>query len=255
MEFSIKACDWRAAPPAVLNAQADCIVIGVFDEKTLSGAAQQTDTATQGWIRRRLQAGDISGKCGNALMTFDAPDIKAGRILIVGVGKREAFDAKAFAKATRAAMRAVCQHSIAHAVWALPQEKVTDRDADWPIYTTVWLTRETIYRFTQCKSAPSEEGFHIPKKITLTADTANEAARTALSQGAALANGMDLTRNLANLPGNICTPAHLADTAKQLAREFTSLKAEILERKQIETLKMGAFLAVTQGSSEPPKLI
>src|SRR5260363_306542 len=167
MEFSIKACDWRAAPPAVLNAQADCIVIGVFDEKTLSGAAQQTDTATQGWIRRRLQAGDISGKCGNALMTFDAPDIKAGRILIVGLGKRR----------------------IAHAVWALAQEKVTDRDADWPIYTTVWLTRETIYRFTQCKSAPSEEGFHIPKKITLTADTANEAARTALSQGAALANG------------------------------------------------------------------
>src|SRR5260364_339813 len=168
MEFSIKACDWRAAPPAVLNAQADCIVIGVFDEKTLSGAARQTDTATQGWIRRRLQAGDISGKCGNALMTFEAPD------------------AKAFAKATRAAMRALCQHRIAHAVWALAQEKVTDRDADWPIYTTVWLTRETIYRFTQCKSAPSEEGFHIPKKITLTADTANEAARTALSQGAAL---------------------------------------------------------------------
>src|SRR5260363_60725 len=200
MEFSIKACDWRAAPPAVLNAQADCILSG-------------------------------------------------------GLGKREAFDAKAFAKATRAAMRALCQHRIAHAVWALAQEKVTDRDADWPIYTTVWLTRETIYRFTQCKSAPSEEGFRIPKKFTLTADTANEAARTALSQGASLADGMDLTRNPANLPANICTPAHLADTAKQLAREFSSLKAEILERKQIETLKMGAFLAVTQGSSEPPKLI
>jgi leucyl aminopeptidase len=65
---------------------------------------------------------------------------------------------------------------------------------------------------------------------------------------------MDLARDLGNLPGNVCTPAYLADTAKKLGREF-GMKVEVLERKQMEALKMGALLAVAQGSALPPKFI
>jgi leucyl aminopeptidase len=59
---------------------------------------------------------------------------------------------------------------------------------------------------------------------------------------------------LGNLPPNICTPTYLATTAKQLGKEF-KLGVEVLDRKQLEALKMGSFLSVTNGSDQPPKFI
>ncbi|KAG0322667.1 hypothetical protein BGZ97_005000 [Linnemannia gamsii] len=94
-----------------------------------------------------------------------------------------------------------------------------------------------------------------PQKIIITVNAADEkSAKASAKQGVALASGMDFARDLANLPGNICTPTYLAQTAKELAHEF-ALKAEVLGQKQLETLKMGAFLSVAKGSVEPPKLI
>jgi leucyl aminopeptidase len=75
-----------------------------------------------------------------------------------------------------------------------------------------------------------------------------------VARAQALANGMDLTRDLGNLPPNICTPTYLADQAKKLAREF-GLKIEVLDTRQMQALKMGALLAVAQGSEQPPKFI
>src|SRR5690606_17839865 len=94
------------------------------------------------------------------------------------------------------------------------------------------------------------------KKIILSV-ARNQAAQAqqGLKEGGAIANGMNLTRLLGDLPGNICTPTYLGNTAKQLAKEFKSLKAEVLERKQIEALKMGSFLSVARGSDEPPAFI
>ena len=60
---------------------------------------------------------------------------------------------------------------------------------------------------------------------------------------------MSLTRDLGNLPGNICTPTYLGETAKRLAREFKSLKVEVLDKKQVEALGMGSFLSVARGST------
>jgi len=80
-------------------------------------------------------------------------------------------------------------------------------------------------------------------------------AQKGLREGSAIANGMELTRTLGNLPGNICTPTYLGDTAKRLAREFKSLKVEVLDRKQVEALGMGSFLSVARGSEEALRFI
>jgi len=65
---------------------------------------------------------------------------------------------------------------------------------------------------------------------------------------------MDLARDLGNLPGNICTPAHLAERARAVAEEL-GFQCQVLDRPQIEELKMGSFLSVTNGSEQPPKFI
>ena len=66
---------------------------------------------------------------------------------------------------------------------------------------------------------------------------------------------MELTRTLGNLPGNICTPTYLGETAKKLAREFKSIKVEVLDKKQVEALGMGSFLSVARGSEEALRFI
>ncbi len=73
--------------------------------------------------------------------------------------------------------------------------------------------------------------------------------------GAAIGSGLRLARDLANLPPNVCTPTYLGTRALQLAKDFSSIKTKVLDESGIKALKMGAFLAVTQGSEQPPRLI
>jgi leucyl aminopeptidase len=70
-----------------------------------------------------------------------------------------------------------------------------------------------------------------------------------------MAHGMDMARDLGNMPGNLCTPTYLGERAKELAVEFPDIKVTILERKECEELGMGSFLSVTNGSDQPPRFI
>lgn len=260
MDFSIKACNWnRATQTEMLQAQSNCIVIGLFEGSSLLGIAKQIDQAMDGAVGRLVKAGEVSGKCGVARMLHETVGPSAARVLVVGLGPRENLNAKVFTQAARAVARALLitptlVPRIKNVCWTLAQECSNELAAAAGVRLSISLMREIAYQFTQLKST-SEPSQARPQKVIITVHAADEKnAKVAAKQGIALANGMDLTRDLANLPGNICTPAYLAQTAQELAREF-ALKAEVLEQKQLEKLKMGAFLAVAKGSTEAPKLI
>jgi leucyl aminopeptidase len=253
MDFSIKAFDWNS-DNSLLNAKSDCIVIGVFEAQALSGAAQSLDAATKGLIARLVKGGDMDGKIGSAQMLHEVPGIGAARVLLIGLGKHDALTAKAYGDAARTAWRSLLASRVASVTWTLAQASVNQRGADWTARATVLALRELTYRFTQMKSKP-DNGARALKKIVLTVDAADEkAAKAALKQGTGMANGIDLARDLGNLPPNVCTPTHLGNVAKQLAKDW-KLKVDVLGQKQIEQLKMGSFLSVAKGSSQPPQFI
>jgi leucyl aminopeptidase len=81
------------------------------------------------------------------------------------------------------------------------------------------------------------------------------AGERAIMQGQAIANGVQYTKNLANLPPNVCTPVYLAKEAEKLPEKFSSISVGVLDENEIKALKMGALLAVAQGSINPPRLI
>ena len=103
------------------------------------------------------------------------------------------------------------------------------------------------YRFQLGTASPSPAFKHIKVAASITPKTLNSSA--------AVGEGMRLTRHLAEQPGNVCTPAFLAQTARKMAKQFQSLRVTVLEKKQMESLKMGALLGVAQGSHNPPKMI
>ncbi|PLZ00515.1 leucyl aminopeptidase [Burkholderia sp. WAC0059] len=255
MDFSIKACDWsKGGEGGFLAGKSDCIVVGVFESQTLSGAAFAIDAAIGGQIARVVKAGDIDGKAGSTLFLPEVSGIGASRVLLVGLGKQDAFGQKAYGEAVKAAFRVVLGTKIAQVTFTLAQLPVKERSADWAVRTAVLALREQTYRFTQMKSK-AEPAPRALRRVTFSVDAADEkVSKLAAKQGAALANGMDLTRDLGNLPGNVCTPTYLASTAKKLARDW-KLKAEVLGERQIAALRMGSFLSVAKGSVEPPQFI
>ena len=255
MDFSIKACDWsKGGDGPFLTGKSDCVVVGVFEAQTLSGAAFAIDRAIGGTITRVVKAGDMSGKPGSTLFLPEVAGIGASRVLLVGLGKQDAFSQKAYGEAVRSAWRALLGTKIAQVTFALAQAPVKERSGDWAVRAAILALRGETYRFTQMKSKP-EATQSVLKRVVFSIDAADEkAAKLAAKQAVAIANGMDLTRDLGNLPGNVCTPTYLGTTAKKLARDW-KLKVEVLGQRQIEALKMGSFLSVTKGSVEPPQFI
>jgi len=175
-------------------------------------------------------------------------------VLLVGLGKQDAFNQKAYTDAVTAAWRALLSTKIVQVTFTLAQLPVDERSSDWGVRAAILALRNETYRFTQMKSKP-EPASHTLKRVVFSVDPADEkAAKLAVKQAVALANGMDLTRDLGNLPGNVCTPTYLGTTAKKIAKDW-GLKAEVLGLKQIQALNMGSFLSVARASVEPPQFI
>ncbi|MDB5920167.1 MAG: leucyl aminopeptidase, partial [Massilia sp.] len=248
MDFSIKAFDTKNT---IASAKTGCVAVAVFENKKLSQAAKTFDQG--GEITAALKSGDITGKPGSTLLLRGANGAPAARVLLVGLGADEAVSEKNFATAVGATFKAFSQLGAADAIIALPMQDVKDRDLAWAVRTVVCAAHESEFRTDTQKSKKDPVPAGV-RKVTLAAATVDHHVKAALAHAQAVANGMDLTKELGNLSANVCTPTYLANTAKKLAKDY-AFDVEVLDRKQLEALKMGSFLSVTNGSEEPPKFI
>jgi leucyl aminopeptidase len=243
MEFSI-----RALSPE--TAKAGCVVLGVYAEKELTAAARRVDQRSQGALSAALA--DLSVKAGSTLLLRALPNVAAERVLLVGLGAKNEFAESAYRDALRGAGNVLRELGAKDAALFLVDTKVNDRPLSWNVRQAVLAAREAFYRFDELKS---QKKAAVPALADVTLPLSpNAQLEQALEEAVATADGTDLARTLGNLPSNICTPSYLAEQAKKLARDF-KLEIEVLERKDLEKLGMGAFMAVSKASHEPPKLI
>ncbi|MGY4517228.1 leucyl aminopeptidase [Lysobacter sp. HA18] len=245
------ALEFDLTSDAVASVAADCIVVGVFADKSLSEAATAIDRASNGRLSALIERGDVSGKAGKTALLHDLPDVKTPRVLVVGLGDSAKFGVPQYIKAVGDAARALKAGPVAHAVTTLPQVPVKGRDTAWAVRQAVACTDHCAYRYTatlgEKSRAKIEPGL---TRLTVASDDAQ-----ALAQGRAIAAGVQFARELGNLPPNICNPAYLAQQAQEFASRFAECSCEVLEREQMEELGMGSLLAVARGSANPPKLI
>ena len=247
MEFSIKS----VGPD---KARCDCIVVGVFESRKLSAPAQMVDKASGGYLSGILRRGDMEGRSGAALLVHGTPGIAAGRVLLVGLGKETEFGEKAYRDAVAASVRALKDTGSKNVVITLSELPVAKRNTDWQARQGALVVHETLYRSDQLKSKKDKAKPPLSAIAFTVAGKDAKSAAAALDQGEAIARGMDLTRELGNLPANICTPTYLAQQAQKLAREC-KLKCEVLDRARMEKLGMGSLLSVARGSHQPPRFI
>jgi leucyl aminopeptidase len=240
---------------ALSSQQTDCVVVAIYDEGELSPSAAQLDEDTQGAVQRVLDTGDISGKAGQTLFLHYLAGISSPRILLVGVGKKDKTTENDFNSATTAMAQALNESGAQTAVCCLAEVEVNERTSAWKIRQATVNTETTLYRYTQTKSdnKPIEKPLLELSFATNNADSA--AAGQAIAQGAAIGRGMNLAKDLGNLPGNVCTPTYLAEQAVKIGQQFDSVSTTILEEAEMEELGMGSLLSVSRGSRQPAKLI
>jgi leucyl aminopeptidase len=230
----------------------DAIVVGVHADGELTPTAKVLDGASKGAIKAAVKSGDMTGKRGTLLPLFGLGGVAARRVLLTGLGPKDDFNERHFTDAVRSSVKAFNGAAKSVTVAALDWH-VNKRDAGWQAYSLAIAARETAFRTDELKSKRDSDT-NGADTVGLLLKTRNAGAERGLRYGGAIANGMDFTKRLGNLPPNICTPSFLADEARKMAKKW-KLEIEVLETKQLEALKMGSFLSVAKGSAQPPRLI
>lgn len=240
---------------ALASQQTDCLVVAVYDGGELSPCAAQLDEDTRGAVQRVVDAADISGKPGQTLFMYHPEGIKSPRILLVGVGKKGKTTENDFNTATTTMAQVLNESGAQTATCCLAEVELGDRSAAWKVRQTSVNTETALYRYTHTKS----ENKPIEKPLTQLSfacdETDTAALGQAVDQGAAIGRGMNLARELGNLPGNICTPTYLAEQGIKLGQQFDSITTTVLDEAEMEKLGMGSLLSVSRGSRQPAKLI
>jgi len=233
----------------------DCVAVGVQDDGELTPEAKSLDLRCREKLSRLTKRGDFSGKPGETWLVTDLEGIRAERVLLVGLGPKADVTRKTWRRMVVAAISAATRTRVTSLALALPRPAAKVLSDERLGRSVAELTGNTLYRVNDLKSAKKPRPPALGRVVVAAAAKAEASVRKGFKQGEALANGAALMRNLANLPGNVCTPTYLGKTAEGLARTHKSLKVKVLGLPEIKREKMGCFLAVTQGSEEPPRFI
>ena len=168
-------------------------------------------------------------------------------VVVAGCGVGAECKPVAFRKAAVEAARALHQAKVTQAVVAAPILTNAKRGAYLEaVVEGLYLGAYTFTEFkSEAKAAP---------ECTVTLCSAIPEAEALVAKAQVSAEAVCFTRDLVNRPGNVVNPEVMANAASKLAEELP-LEVEVLDEVQMAERKMGAILAVGQGSANPPRMI
>ena len=191
-------------------------------------------------------AADFHGKSGERLFL---PGDDAHR-LAVGLGPKDKFERDGLRKASAEAAQELAGRGVRHVTFETDAWPLPDAEEAAGIFAE--SVRLSQYRFSLRSEAPKDKPL---ESLAIVCRSAAERGRigSLLHYIEAVADGVDLARDLSNLPGNMGSPAELARRARKLSGG--AVRVQVLDRRACERLGMGAFLAVARGSHEPPAFL
>ena len=231
----------------------DTIILSCFmSNDSTNGLVHDTDIELNGFISTILRRGDHEGKLREVTEIYTSGLIPAHRIILVGLGPENDFNEHCIRHAAAsAAMRArqLGASKIASIIHGIEQSKLSAKDA---VRAATEGTMLALYVFDKYKSenklgSIESVSFIQPENIQ------SEDLLKGIEQGNIISNAVQLARDLVNEPPNVCTPAFLAEQARQKCGTYTDVS--ILTEPEIEDLNMGAFLSVGRGSTRKPRFI
>ena len=243
MKFTIKT-------DLITQIPADIIALAVNDKNQIL-CEKQIDALTLKHLNNILKLGDLSAKTGATLLVHGTT--KYSRVVLLRIGAHANLTPKEFFKGIVSVSKELNNINFTNIIFPIKQfvNKLLTEQAATEYLVRALADQGYIINSLKTENKSKAATFQV---YVHTDKSATKGIKQGLKNGQAIAKGVDLTKDLGNLPPNICTPTYLASEAKKLARQY-KMKVTVLEQKQIEKLKMGSFLAVAKGSREAPKFI
>ena len=249
MEFNVKSGNPEKQRSA-------CVVVGVFDSRKLSQAGEQIDQVSEGYLSNLLRRGDMEGKLGQILLLHSVPNTLSDRVLLIGCGKERDFTDRQYHKVIAKAITTLNETGSMEAVCFLSELNVKGRDTHWKVRHAVEATQDSLYAFEDFKSK-SEAARRPVRRLTFNVTSRKELTEgeSAIAEGMAISKGAHMARDLGNLPPNIANPTYLAEQAEIIAASNKKVDCLVIDEAELKEMGMGAFIAISQGSDTPGKLI
>jgi leucyl aminopeptidase len=217
----------------------ECLVIGVFSNNKIASEQYENN----GLIKELALKLD---KNNPTIISYKPDTLSIDSLLLIHCGKEEQFNDTAFFKAMSTVSNQLKKMPIKSALVCLPKIN----DVNWQTTQSILHFEYHLYNFNDFKSKKDDEP--ALKSINFAIENVDE---NIIEQAIARAAGIQLARNLGNMPANFCTPSYLAESALKLASQHEAIETKIIDKQEMQELGMGALLAVAKGSAEAPKLI
>ncbi|MEJ6612911.1 MAG: leucyl aminopeptidase [Porticoccus sp.] len=249
MQLTAAACD-------LFTKKTDCLVLvlGNQQDDPPLQSPKHIDTTIEDLIKKLKESGDIKETIGSSIVINNPDGLQAKRLLIFSSGEKS-LNEQSFIKLATSVGSKLIGLPIKDALISLEDIAICGREKTWEAQQFSRILGEQNYSSGSLKTSIKK----IPslKKVTLALSSAVDLQKIkqACILGSSIAKGVNLSRHLGDLPGNICTPSYLATEAEKLAAQHPQVACKILNEKEMTTLGMGSLLSVTAGTQQPAKMI
>jgi len=243
MKFQLKS-------DSILNLSADIIILAVNKSNKLCSSLN-LNKRLKDELNAIIELGDLSMSIGSASVYPIIENFK--RVCFVRIQDKDETTSEDLLKLANnifSSIKPIKAETIILPLKQFINKKVNEE------FASKLFTRAALDKFYEINSLKSEKKVKDKNnQIIFQSDKADHSSiKFGIKEGKASAQGANLTKDLGNLPPNICTPTYLANQSKKIAKDY-KMKSTVLNRKQIEQLKMGSYLSVAKGSREEPKFI
>ena len=225
------------------------VVFGFEPSPASAGTVEQLPVETRAALEELQAGGELKGKLYECTLVHKPGGVRAAKLLVVGAGKKEKFNARQLRRLAGCALRFLRGRGVRDAVWVLGGNAPLADDAQSVVEGAILGDYEV-----DCYRRERDNDQRMDRFGLAGTDADSGKVAAAVQRGEILARAQNFTRGLVNEPANRMTPTLLAQRAQEMAGRC-GLECQALGPEEMRELKMGALLAVAQGSEEPARLI
>jgi leucyl aminopeptidase len=238
---------------SITTIASDCLVVAHLEDHSVHGLIGELDQALEQRISKLISDKEIRGRWGEVTIIHNWGLIPSKRVLVLGLGKKEKLTLDrvrdAIAIASRKARETFVQR-LTIGVTSRFNDRWNPVDLVQSIIEGVQLG---LYRYEGYKTK-KDESLSIETLTLALYDLAEGAIEAGVARGEIFSAATNLARSLVNAPANYLSPSSLANVAREVA-DKRNLDFSVLHKDELEKLGMGALLAVSSGSDQPPCMI
>ena len=232
------------------------LIVGTY-EGPFTEELKKINEVSNDQLKKLRKLGELNGKLGQGDYLPALMGIRAQRTYLVGCGKKgKKLSRQDGVRVLTKMISAAISSKASSAFISIPKLNITGEGDDWVIQQLAYLCENNSYTY-DAKLNKKDQKKVLLKRVSLTINSPipNKKLNRSIKVGQAIGRGSNAAKDLGNLPGNVCTPSHLAKESRSAANKYPSLKCTVLGEKEMKKLGMDCLLSVGAGSAQESKLI